>query len=1250
MHPQTKSAIKSLVLDLRHTLEDELAIVLKRFGLFTDRAWSLDEPPDILTSDADRETWQRIVAVVRRGMEEGRTLPQASDDYVRESAFTFLNRLVGLKCLEVRGIMAEVITTRDIYGGRSQAHRDYRDDNPTEARAADDALPACLAAVCRHVNDELIGYLFDPDDDHSMVWPRYAVIKNCIAKINALDESVWKEDEIIGWIYQFYNAEEKVAIRKRGKPQTPHDVAVINQFFTPRWVIKFLVDNTLGRLWLEMHPDSPRVRAKCDYLIPEPLPVGAEGRGSGKEGEFAPDPDSPINNPHAAPRREEKPVAEIRLLDPACGTMHFGHYACEVFDAMYRDARDWSHVQIDDRDIPGAILQNNLYGVDIDQRAVQLAALSLFMKAHTMHPQAQVRQVNLVVADATLPDGDIKKKFLARYAKDKAVQKAFAQVLEDLDHMAQVGSLLRVEERLRELLVKAGHAAAAREAAALDPRRQRELPGMKPEVRQMDLAEVAEKEQATAWTPHYTLQELRDDLRTFARQALDEHDLNAQLFATEADKAVRLLDVLMSKYDVVVMNPPYGNTTELAQRCLNANYPNTAINLYAAFVERSVSLIEAGFVGGLVSRTFFAQPQYAKLRRKVILENALPRCAIDLGPGVLDDATVDTAAITFEVSPGNSNTRDKSSYFRIDSGQDQESQFLETLNEIKSRKKAARYFLVSKQTFDVLPDGQFLYWAPSRIVELLSDSHRLDPTVADVRVGLQTGDDKRFVRQFWEVLPQIGDKQKWVPFAKGGDFCRHYADLDLVVNWTNDGEAIKRLAESKYGSVTRTVKNQGFYMRGGITFPNSSSLGFSARHMPDGTIASVKGQGIYLEESDVWWILGLLNSRLVEDLLDIIHPGKDYQAGDVKRVPIVPSSNRFRQLVGMVSRRIFAIKRAWDMASEICTRFCTPWLLQLAQPQGEAFVQGLGCVVELLGNDAPKVPLPPAPLTLAALLDAARAIEKAADARLQALQAEIDEAVYDLYEISPADRALIERELGDRPLELVWPQMEGKPDKEKRREHIRRFFSYFALQAVRQDKDGVVPLAGCAAREPYLAQRIRAQLEAQFGSATAYQLEQDAAEYLGRPLEEWLRREFFARFHVRLYKNRPILWHLTSLKGYFAVLLDYHHLTHDTLPKVQSLYLWPQMEEVRTRLAAARAGGATVKQTADLEDEMADLEDCNKRLESVIQATVAVGLPEWAKGPYREGKAPYNPDLDDGVRVNLLPLQEAGLLPARKVV
>ncbi len=1248
MDSQTKSAIKSLVLDLRHTLEDELAIALRRYGVFTDRAWSLEAPPTRLTEPADREVWCRIVAVVRRGMKEGRTLPQASADYVRESAFTFLNRLVGLKCLEVRRIIDEVITTRDIYGGRSKAHRDYRDEHPRQARAADDALPACLEAVCRRVNDELIGYLFDPDDDHSLVWPRYAVLKSCIEKINALDKAVWAEDEIIGWIYQFYNAEEKTAIRKRGKPQTPHDVAVINQFFTPRWVVKFLVDNTLGRLWLEMYPDSPRVRAKCDYLVPELLPQDAEEQGSKGAEESFPisntqyllDPTSPINNPHAAPRRDPKPITLVRLLDPACGTMHFGHYACEVFDCMYRDARDRGEVTISDERIPSAILEYNLFGVDIDRRAVQLAALSLFMKARTMHPQARVRQVNLVAADATMPDSGVKKKFLARYAHDKRVQRAFAQVLDDMDNVAQVGSLLRVEERLRELLARAGHAAAAGE---LDPRRQHELPGpalseaegMEPDVRQMGLAEVTEEEeQGTDWTPHYTLQELRDDLRAFAREALQEHDLNAQLFAAEADKAVRLLDVLMGEYDVVVMNPPFGSTLDDIKTRLRKNFKAFSGNLLCAFVERALSdFAPAGMVGAVLDRTFLLKMSYEKFRRKILLEQGCLVAFTDLGWDVLDGANVEVSTVVLSAYQD----RSDAVFFRAPKGVD--------LDEVATPLNEMEPFVVSMSDFESFPNASFAYWTPRSVRRMFRKFPPLDPSTCTAKEGIHPNDAKRFLRVHWEVDPKkIGRHKKWVPVANGGGYSPFYRDNQFLILYENEAEAIKSL---------RGMRNEHLQFKEGITWGKRTDL-ISLQYLPQGHAFTHEGHCLFPHDySLLWGLLSLLNSNLMRYTVNTLC-GQHKTSGYVGQLPYNSPELVLQERLRSVAKIAHDLRAAWNTGNEICTRFSIPWLLQLIQPQSDAFAQGLGRVLELLGDDASPTSTPTHPPTLAALLDRARAIEKTADARLQALQAQIDETVYDLYEISPADRALIERELGDRSPELVWPQMERKLDNEKRREHVRRFFSYYARQAVRADEDGVAPLAGCATREPYLVDRVRARLEAQFGPAAAYQLEMDAAAYFDRPLEEWLGRYFFTRFHVKLYKKRPVLWHLTSPRRHFAVMVDYHRLTRDTLPKVQTLYLWPQMEAVRTRLAAAGAGQALVraplKAIADLEDELADLEDCNERLESVIQGAVEVNLPDWANGPYRNGKAPYDPDLDDGVKVNLLPLQAAGLLPVKKVV
>jgi len=642
MNRQAKSAIKSLVLILRHTLEDDIAIQLKRYGFAGERWLPPERLPHIQRDDqatidhirlrsALEQQLRRMGVTLREATSQQRA--EAVDWFVREIAFTHLNRLAALKCLEVRALIPEIITTREAYGGRSRAHYDYRNAYPDEGRRADDALPAAIRHICQRVYAEF-RFLFDVGDPsvgrrppaNSILWPSYPVLRECIGLINGLDEvtgmnngdtekatselsvpsvaeSLWAEDEIIGWIYQFYNAEHKEAIRKRGKPRRPAEVAVINQFFTPRWIVKFLVDNTLGRLWLEMHPDSERVRAKCDYLVPEPLPAdGTED--SAREGVFDLDPDSPINNAKAPPRRRPKRPQDIRLIDPACGTMHFGHYAFEVFQEIYRDARDhgWANPDdaLPDEEIPAAILRHNLYGVDIDLRAVQLAGLSLFIKAKSANPDAHISHVNFVVADAVLPTDGARQRFLDQYQDDKVVQDAVRQVLEEMENVAEVGSLLRVEGRLRDILAEAGHD-AVRDWSA---QRQRELPGFEPSTRQLSLTEVsgAVPEQ---WGAHYTLTRLLADLRAFATEALQTHDLNAQLFAEEAEKTVHLLDVFLNDYSVVVMNPPYGYPTDTARSIIRRLYPRTYCDLYAAFFERAIQLTGSrGYVGALTSNTF----------------------------------------------------------------------------------------------------------------------------------------------------------------------------------------------------------------------------------------------------------------------------------------------------------------------------------------------------------------------------------------------------------------------------------------------------------------------------------------------------------------------------------------------------------------------------------------------------------------------------------------------------------------------
>jgi hypothetical protein len=312
------------------------------------------------------------------------------------------------------------------------------------------------------------------------------------------------------------------------------------------------------------------------------------------------------------------------------------------------------------------------------------------------------------------------------------------------------------------------------------------------------------------------------------------------------------------------------------------------------------------------------------------------------------------------------------------------------------------------------------------------------------------------------------------------------------------------------------------------------------------------------------------------------------------------------------SKTAHDLKATWDTGNEICTRFDRPWLLEVME-NGEWKMEN--------GEDEATASRPSF-CTLHSALSILERQEQQHDTRLQAIQSEIDDAVYTLYEISAADRALIERELGQRPPELVWPQMEGKSRAEKHKEHVRRLLSYFLLRALRADEDGLIPLVA-GSGHPIALDRLRNELAAQFGEEAVFRLEDEATQVLGRPLERWLDGDFI-QWHTKLYKKRPIVWQLTSERGSFACLLYYHYLSRDTLPKLRQVYLTPMQRGVETIASNARDTGdrATASTAEATADEL-------RVFDEKLAAIIAAG---------------YDPVIDDGVKKNILPLQEAGLL------
>jgi hypothetical protein len=1112
--------------------------------------------------------------------------------------------------MEARGILfvngeaTEAITTRLEYQNRPRLLWAMRGDD-SRYRADEtllwrDGLTAAFNAVTQD-----IGVLFDAASEWSRVWPTQRVLMEAISAINGLDAvcgrtnetSVFASPDFLGWVYQFFNVDEKEAIREQtgGKPRTSHELAVINQFYTPDWIVKFLVDNTLGRVWLQMHPDT-RMREQISYLVPN-------------TGENA---SIPL-----------KPARELKLLDPACGTMHMGQYAFGLLYEMYLEEIDrvgeqgWpDEPSASHNDIPTAILANNLHGIDIDPRAIQIAALTLMLtmkeqaKLHGLDPRdVRVKKMNLVCANAVDLGIEHMNEFIkgldpAVFGGTESLRRAVHAIWTNLKHVAELGSLVQVGEEVERAL-----------SMPVRIRIRTFAPGQLPLDEQWGAAQLAlsSEEKTTA------RQHVEAALSEFIREHSASSDINTKLFAQETGKALSLLDLLSQRYDSVVMNPPYGDFVPTTVMDIQKMYPCNAVNIYGAFLERGFQLLHKnGFVGALTSRTFLNLHQFEALRRQVLLNGCKISTVLDLGYGVLDGATVETSAMV--ASNGQLGT-DNAAFIRLDSSSNKEVAFRDVIDNPDANDKLT---WINPQEFTNMPGARFFYWLPVAVRRLFNRCKTFEPAVSDVRAGLQTCDDDRFLRYYWEVTDHsVGSDLDWSPLAKGGDYCRYYSDINLIIRWRNNGFEVKEFAKSR-GSETTNIRSQSYYFREGVTFPNSSASWFSARHMPAGTIISVKGQGVYVhDEFDIFTVLALLNSELIGNLLNVIHPGKDFQAGDVKLIPIVPLEARQAQLLSDLARRIYSSKLRWDGGNEMSRAFDKPWLVQLLNAH-------------------------PCDTTLSEAIDKCLELEMSNSRDCQSAQDELDNIVYDVYCVSPQDRCTIERELGSRPLETVWPQMDGKSQDQKRIEHVCRLLSYLAKATIEADPDGIVPLVPCG-NEQILAERVRNKMEAMLDAERSHMFESEIINLLGRraTIESWLASQYF-KYHLGLYKRRPIYWHIVSDDGSFGVIVHYHRFNLDRLKKLRSVYLDDFITCMKLEIGrlAKETDTDSRSRLAELEGNLKSAEALDDKLRMIEEGEYAIKVPWKSEADQPKG---WRPDLDDGVKVNIAPFEAAGVLAVKKV-
>lgn len=681
---QHKEAVKSWVPKARKLLETDLAAQLKRLGI--DQAGKVTPLASMSLSPEAAITRQRVEALLVRDSAAEGTPKRGYENVLRELTYTTLNRLVGLKAMEARKVLflvppgggspeaTEVLTL--IPGqDRSRYLRDVRASGGSRYKYDDDAEEALLRdglqSAYRQINEE-IRLLFDPDHEYTCVWPTHAALVKLIGMINSdLPLEAYQAADFLGWIYQFFNREEKERVRKetKGTPRSSYELSVINQFYTPSWVVKALVDNTLGRLWLQMHPDS--------VLQPQgPPPLPAERNGG------------PITADYLVPRTGEriryvrvsetgevqrfKRACDITLLDPACGTMHFGQYAFGLFLRMYLEEIDHAGQEgwpeepsvATTAEIPAAILENNLFGIDIDPRAIQIASLSLMLTAKEAAlglgiapTEVQVKRTNLVVANAVAvgkePLDALTTKLSAKLGAPELQQRLFEVLWDNLQNVGELGSLVQVKEGVETVLGDWVDAQAKRKGLGKVIRANTlplfEAGGIAEEFDQQRVQQLVLQRQALEEEALAIQQELLNAIETVA--GAEASDPSERLFAEDTARGLKLLQTLQRQFDVVVMNPPYGSFVdrERVRKFVDTAYPLTKNNIYAAFIDRATQLVEnEGYVGALVSSTFVNLKTFEKLRTEILLKRNPLLVMLDLGYGILDDATVEAAALVLK--------------------------------------------------------------------------------------------------------------------------------------------------------------------------------------------------------------------------------------------------------------------------------------------------------------------------------------------------------------------------------------------------------------------------------------------------------------------------------------------------------------------------------------------------------------------------------------------------------------------------
>ena len=1171
--------------------------------------------PYSISGEAVRQR-DKLIEVIQQ-KEKDTDYKTAYQYVIEEVAYTWFNRLIAIRFMEVNDYLPSHIRVLSSESGKLEpdlvttpfdaelpftAEEEAQIFQLKQDNKLDEVFRILFLKQCNALN-EILPALFEKTKNYTelllslSVIDQDGVVYHLIHDIPEDDFNIERggQVEIIGWLYQYYNTEPKAAAFAKNGKITKEEIPAVTQLFTPDWIVRYMVENSLGRLWVEGHPECD-LKENWKYYLEE---AQQEPEVQAKLSE--------IRKEYAALNPED-----IKLIDPCMGSGHILVYAFDVLMQIYESAG------YSQRDAAKSILEHNIYGLDIDDRAYQLAYFAVMMKARQYNRRI-LNGENTCHVYAIQESNSINRAHLKYFGagmddiEKNAAKMQLEGLLDTLTDAKEYGSILNVESCNWDLL--------RRFVAAED---------------------------------------------TTGQISMDS--VGVEDTAEQLNRLINIGEAMARKYWVTCTNPPYAGTSNLSAKVNNfvkKNYPDSKADLFAVFIERCRQMtVNDGFQAMITQHTWMFLSSFEKLREKIMLTEIVNMA--HLGARAFEEIGGEVVQTTSFVRCANHVEGYKGTYCRLvepTSQQGKEDMFLAGENR----------YTANQDDFAKIPGSPVAYWVSSAMRSLFEEAQTINQHGKSLQ-GTVTGDNDRFMRLWFEVddckfsILSVKDKTaKWFPYCKGGEFRRWYGNMSHVINWEDDGFDIRHFCDAS-GKLRSRPQNTNYFFREGITWSSLTGGLFGGRYLDEKNTFSDIGPLIVLNDvSEMPVVLAYVNSKVFQEILDICCTGLHYQNGVIGKLPCIDSSKAPNQVIGMTENCIQISRADWD-SFETSWDFKKHPLLRNVSTISEAFTQWQAeCEERFNQLKANEEELNRIFIDIYGLQD--ELTPEVEDKDVTVRKADLQRDIKSL--LSYAVGCMFGRYSLDKPglifaggnFDSVYWKYKGQAALDENDSPIEGGYAGISLAeyhypkfhdtddwetatwlSYEPDVDNVIPITDEEYLDDDIVSRLCAWLKAVYGADTL----EENLDYIAKALgnkgstsREIIRNYFlndFFRDHCQTYSvtgsgKRPIYWLFDSGKqNGFKALVYLHRYTPDTIGNLRIDYLHKmqrvyeseinRMQDMMDHSENAREVAAAGKRKDKLAKQLKECREYDEKISHLALSRIEL-------------------DLDDGVKVNYRKLQTA---------